>query len=71
LPAAVRKVLLIGLSITKSLFGAAQFKIESLCRSAVRSAARQESIMLDVAFVALGIVVLMLMGAYAIALRQL
>jgi hypothetical protein len=31
----------------------------------------KESIMLDVAFVALGIAVLALMGAYAIALRQL
>ena len=31
----------------------------------------KEAIMLDVAFVALGIVVLALMGAYALALRQL
>jgi hypothetical protein len=31
----------------------------------------KEAIMLDVAFVALGIAVLALMGAYALALRQL
>jgi hypothetical protein len=54
----------------KSLRPAAQFAIESLRGSALRSA-RRETIMLDVAFVALGLAVLALMGVYALALRQL
>jgi chorismate synthase len=54
----------------KSLFRAARFGIESLRGSGV-SSARKEAIMLDVAFVALGIVVLTLMGVYSLALRQL
>ncbi len=57
--------------IMKSLFRAGRFGIESLRRPAVRSAPAKEAIMLDVAFVALGIVVLALMGGYALALRQL
>jgi hypothetical protein len=56
--------------IMKSLFRAARFGIESLRGSGV-SNARKEAIMLDVAFVALGIVVLTLMGVYSLALRQL
>jgi hypothetical protein len=56
--------------IMKSLFRAARFGIESLRGSGV-SSARKEAIMLDVAFVALGIVVLTLMGVYSLALRQL
>jgi hypothetical protein len=57
-------------ALTKSLFRAGRFGIESLRRPAVRSAPVKEAIMLDVAFVALGIVVLALMGVYALALRQ-
>jgi hypothetical protein len=36
-----------------------------------KSLSSKESIMLDVAFVVLGLAVLALMGAYAVALRQL
>jgi len=57
--------------IMKSLFRAARFGIESLRGSAVSSAPTKEAIMLDVAFVALGIAVLAMMGVYALALRQL
>ena len=57
--------------IMKSLFRAAQFGIESLRGPAVRSVPSKEAMMLDVAFVALGIAVLALMGVYALALRQL
>jgi hypothetical protein len=42
-----------------------------LTRVNAKSLSSKESIMLDVAFVALGIAVLALMGAYAFALRQL
>ena len=55
----------------KSLFGDARFQIESLRGSAVSSAPTKEAIMLDVVFVALGIAVLALMGAYALSLRRL
>jgi hypothetical protein len=55
----------------KSLFRAGRFGIESLRGSAVSSAPTKEAIMLDVAFVALGIAVLAMMGVYALALRQL
>jgi hypothetical protein len=55
----------------KSLRLGAQFAIECLRPSALRTALQKESIMLDVAFVALGCVVLALMGVYAHALRQL
>ena len=54
-----------------SLRPGAQFAIESLRRSALRTAASKESIMLDVVFVVLGLAVLALMGAYAVGLRQL
>jgi len=57
--------------IMKSLFGDARFQIESLRGSAVSSAPTMEAIMLDVVFVALGIAVLALMGAYALSLRRL
>jgi hypothetical protein len=55
----------------KSLFRSARFKIESLCGAAVGNAPVKEAVMLDVAFVALGVAVLAAMGAYALALRQL
>ncbi len=55
----------------KSLLRARPFWIESLCRPAVWSASSKEATMLDVAFVALGILVLALVGAYALALRRL
>jgi hypothetical protein len=42
-----------------------------LTRLSGKERADKESIMLDVAFVALGIAVLALMGVYALALRQL
>jgi len=42
-----------------------------LTRARCNSRGSKESIMLDIAFVALGLVVLALMGAYAHALRQL
>jgi hypothetical protein len=45
--------------------------LETLLDLAVSSAPTKEAIMLDVVFIALGIVVLALMGAYALALRQL
>ena len=56
--------------IMRSLFPHARFQIESLRGSAVSSAPTMEAIMLDVAFVALGIAILALMGVYALALRQ-
>jgi hypothetical protein len=43
----------------------------NLTRLGAREPGGKEAIMLDVAFVALGIVVLALMGLYALALRQL
>jgi hypothetical protein len=42
-----------------------------LTRVNAKSLSSKESIMLDVAFVVLGLAVLALMGAYAVALRQL
>jgi hypothetical protein len=42
-----------------------------LTRRSGKERAQQETIMLDVAFVALGVAVLALMGVYALALRQL
>jgi hypothetical protein len=42
-----------------------------LTQPGARKPTSKEAMMLDVAFVALGIVVLALMGAYALALRQL
>jgi hypothetical protein len=43
----------------------------NLTRLGARKPAGKEAIMLDVAFVALGLAVLALMGVYALALRQL
>ena len=42
-----------------------------LTRVGAKNCSSKESIMLDVAFVALGLAVLALMGVYALALRQL
>jgi hypothetical protein len=42
-----------------------------LTRAGAKNRSSKESIMLDVAFVVLGLAVLALMGAYAVALRQL
>ena len=42
-----------------------------LTRASVKKRAMKEAVMLDVAFVALGLGVLALMGVYALALRQL
>jgi hypothetical protein len=42
-----------------------------LTRASARSRSSKETIMLDVAFVALGCAVLALMGLYALTLRQL
>ena len=42
-----------------------------LTRAGAKECFGKESIMLDVAFVVLGLAVLALMGAYAVALRQL
>ena len=50
---------------------AAQVAIESLRGVGPSSASVAEANMLDVAFVALGLVALALMGAYAFFLRQL
>jgi hypothetical protein len=49
----------------------APIRNRKLTRVNAKSLSSKESIMLDVAFVALGIAVLALMGAYAFALRQL
>ena len=57
--------------IMKSLFRSARIKIESLCGAAVGNARIKEAVMLDIAFVALGVAFLALMGVYALALRQL
>jgi hypothetical protein len=54
-----------------SLCPGAQFAIETLRRSALKHRLGKETIMLDVAFVALGLAALALMGGYALALRQL
>jgi hypothetical protein len=43
----------------------------NLTRLSGRERPGKEAIMLDVAFIALGVAVLALMGAYALALRQL
>jgi hypothetical protein len=48
-----------------------QFAIESLRGPGVKNVSSKETIMLDVAFVALGLAALALMGVYALALRQL
>ena len=42
-----------------------------LMRVGAKNCASKETIMLDVAFVALGLAALALMGGYALALRQL
>jgi hypothetical protein len=42
-----------------------------LTRAGAKNGASKEMIMLDVAFVALGLAALALMGVYALALRQL
>jgi len=47
------------------------FRNRTLIRIGVKGRPDKEVIMLDVAFVALGVAVLALMGAYALALRQL
>jgi hypothetical protein len=59
------------LKLMKSLRLPVGFAIETLRRSALKHCLGKETIMLDVAFVALGCAVLALMGAYAFALRQL
>ena len=59
------------LKFMKSLRPAAQFAIESLRGPWLKNRSSKESIMLDVAFVVLGLAVLALMGAYAVGLRQL
>ena len=59
------------LKLMKSLRPAAQFAIESLRGPWLKNRSSKESIMLDVAFVVLGLAVLALMGAYAVGLRQL
>jgi hypothetical protein len=48
-----------------------EFAIESLRRTALNNLSSKERIMLDVAFVALGLAALGLMGLYALSLRQL
>ena len=58
------------LKLMKSLHLAAQFAIESL-RGRRYDRAGKEAIMLDVAFVALGLAILALMFVYAHALEQL
>ena len=55
----------------KSLRLPAGFAIETLRRSALKGCLGEEAIMLDIAFVALGLAALALMGLYALALRQL
>jgi hypothetical protein len=55
----------------KSLRPAPQFAIESLRELGLTTAPARRRIMLDVAFVALGLAALALMGVYALALRQL
>jgi hypothetical protein len=54
-----------------SLRPGAQFAIESLHGLELKNVFSKETIMLDVAFVALGLAALALMGFYALALRQL
>ena len=53
------------------LTSASQFAIESLRGLGAKNRSSKEAIMLDVAFVVLGLAVLALMGVYALALRQL
>jgi hypothetical protein len=60
-----------GLKLMGSLRAAAQFAIESLRGLGLKNVSSKETIMLDVAFVALGLAALALMGVYALALRQL
>ena len=55
----------------RSLRAAPQFAIESLSGLGLKIVSSKETIMLDVAFVALGLAALALMGVYALALRQL
>jgi hypothetical protein len=59
------------LKLMKSLRSSAQFAIETLQRSTLEQPLGKEAIMLDVAFVALGLAALALMAVYALALRQL
>jgi hypothetical protein len=59
------------LKLMGSLCPGAQFAIESLRGPGLRTAPARRRIMLDVAFVALGLAALALMGVYALALRQL
>jgi hypothetical protein len=55
----------------ESLCRPPRFGIESLRGSALGDGPSRSSVMLDIAFVALGCVILALMGVYAYALRQL
>ncbi len=48
-----------------------QIRNRKLTRGSIKKRPVKEAIMLDVAFVALGLGVLVLMGVYALALRQL
>ena len=54
-----------------SLRPGVQFAIESLRGPGLKNVSSKETVMLDVAFVALGLAALALMGVYALALRQL
>jgi hypothetical protein len=60
-----------GQNLMGSLRPAPQFAIESLRGLRLNNVSSKETIMLDVAFVALGLAALALMGLYALALRQL
>jgi hypothetical protein len=55
----------------ESLSRPPRFRMETLLGSAVGNAPIKEAAMLDVAFVAVGVAFLGLMGVYALALRQL
>jgi hypothetical protein len=60
-----------GLKLNGILTSGRPIRNRKLTRVNAKSLSSKESIMLDVAFVVLGLAVLALMGAYAVGLRQL
>jgi hypothetical protein len=59
------------LKIYETLTSGCPIRNRKLTRVGAKNRASKESIMLDVAFVVLGLAVLALMGVYAVGLRQL